>query len=255
VGAIALATGIAVFADRAAQIINQTIYPAVCAVVSRRDLLAELFVKSNRMALMWAVPFGVGLALFSDDLVHFVLGERWRPAAGLIAAFGLTCALGQVAFNWTVFQRALNDTRPLFVGAVINIGVFAVVSVPLILWLGLPGYAAGFAATNTVQVAIRAFYMRRLFGGFRAIVQLGRAIAPTVPAAALILGWRAIDDSGYSASLTVGEVAAYAAAVLAFTMVFERKLIREILAYIGGRGSFAGMSRLAGAAPEQPSSV
>ena len=255
IGAIALATGIAIFADRADHIISQTIYPAVCAVVNRRDLLAEIFVKTNRVALIWAVPFGVGLALFSDDLVHFVLGERWRSAAGLIAAFGLTCALGQVAFNWTVFQRALNDTRPMFVSSIINVGVFLVVSIPLILTLGLAGYAAGFAAANTVQVAIRAYYMRRLFGGFSAITQLARAVAPTVPAAALILAWRVLDDTGYSAPVTAAEVAAYAAAVLAFTMVFERTLVREIVAYLSGRGGFAGMTRLGGAAPEQPSSV
>jgi O-antigen/teichoic acid export membrane protein len=253
VGAIALATSIAIFADRADHIISQTIYPAVCAVVDRRHLLAEVFVKTNRVALMWAVPFGVGLALFSDDLVHFVLGERWRDAAGLLAAFGLTCALGQVAFNWTVFQRALNDTRPMFWSSVINIGVFAAVSVPLILELGLTGYALGFAAANTVQVAIRGFYMRRMFREFSVLRQLARAFAPTVPAAALILSFRLVDGSGYSAPVTIAELAAYAVAVLAFTMLLERKLIREILEYVRGRDGFAGMSRVPGAPPEQPS--
>lgn len=253
VGAIALATSIAIFADRADHIISQTIYPAVCAVVDRRHLLAEIFVKTNRVALMWAVPFGVALALFSDDLVHFVLGERWRDAAGLLAAFGLTCALGQVAFNWTVFQRALNDTRPMFWSSVINIGVFAVVSVPLILELGLTGFALGFAAANTVQVAIRGFYMRRMFRGFSVLTQLVRGLAPTVPAAALVLGFRLVDDSGYSVPITVAEVTAYAVAVLGFTLLFERKLVREIIEYIRGRGGFAGMPTVG--APQQPSSA
>lgn len=255
VGAIALATSIAVFVDRADQVISRTIYPAVCAVVDRRDLLAEVFVKTNRVALMWGVPIGVGLGLFSDDLVHFVLGERWRDAAGLLAAFGLTCALGQVAFNWTVFQRATNDTRPLFWSSVINIGVFAVVWVPLTLTLGLTGFAMGFAAANTVQVVIRGYYMRRMFRGFSVVTQMVRAFAPTVPAAALILGSRLVDGSGYSVPVTIAELAAYAVAVLAFTMLFERKLIREILEYVRGRGGFAGVSHLAGAGPEQPSSA
>ena len=123
VGAIVLATGIATFAERVDGIVSQTVYPAVCAVVNRRQLLAEIFVKTNRVALMWAMPFGAGLALFSDDLVHFVLGERWRPAAGLIAAFGLTCAIGQVGFNWPIFQRALNETRPLLVGSLASVAV------------------------------------------------------------------------------------------------------------------------------------
>ena len=33
--------------------------------------------KSNRLALMWGVPFGVGLTLFAADLVEFGIGEEW----------------------------------------------------------------------------------------------------------------------------------------------------------------------------------
>ena len=40
-------------------------YPAICAVQDRLELLRESFVKSNRLALMWAMPFGVGIALFA----------------------------------------------------------------------------------------------------------------------------------------------------------------------------------------------
>ena len=53
----------------------------------RLDLLFETFVKSNRIALMWGLPFGVGVALFASDLVHFGIGDRWRPGVGLIQAF------------------------------------------------------------------------------------------------------------------------------------------------------------------------
>ena len=49
---------------------------APCA--DRTDLLFESFVKSNRLALMWGMPFGIGLALFASDLVEFGIGERWR---------------------------------------------------------------------------------------------------------------------------------------------------------------------------------
>ena len=34
--------------------------------------------KSKRLALMWGMPFGVGLALFGPDLVEFVLGSNGR---------------------------------------------------------------------------------------------------------------------------------------------------------------------------------
>ena len=53
VGAIALAVDLAQFADRVDEIVTGTLYPAICAVRDRTDLLFESFVKSNRLALMW----------------------------------------------------------------------------------------------------------------------------------------------------------------------------------------------------------
>ena len=69
VGAIALAASVATFADRVDGIVNSAIYPAVCRVADRTQVLHEAFVKSNRLILMWAIPFGVGLSLFAGDLI------------------------------------------------------------------------------------------------------------------------------------------------------------------------------------------
>ncbi|MGZ4201739.1 MAG: oligosaccharide flippase family protein, partial [Thermoleophilaceae bacterium] len=113
-GAIGLAASIATFATNVDAIISQALYPAVCAVADRRDKLFEAFVKSNRLALVWAMPFGVGLTLFASDLVHFAFGARWVPAIGLIAAMGVISALSQIGYNHSIFFRAVNQTRPLF---------------------------------------------------------------------------------------------------------------------------------------------
>ena len=67
-------------------------YPAVCAVQDRRDVLREVFVTSNRLGLIWALPFGIGLALFAPDLVDFVLGSTWDEAIPLMQIFGLIFA-------------------------------------------------------------------------------------------------------------------------------------------------------------------
>ena len=54
---IALAATIQSFTDSADQLVTGALYPAICAVRDRTGLLHESFVKSNRLALMWAVPF------------------------------------------------------------------------------------------------------------------------------------------------------------------------------------------------------
>jgi O-antigen/teichoic acid export membrane protein len=235
VGAIVLATGISTFAERVDTIVSQTVYPAVCAVVDRRDLLAEVFVKTNRVALMWAMPFGAGLALFAGDLVDFVIGDRWRPAVGLLAAFGLIVAFGQVGFNWPIFQRAVNDTRPMLVGSLIAVASLFVVWVPAVVAWGLTGYAAGFAISNAIQIVVRGYYLRRLFRHFKILRQIARAVAPTIPAAAIVLAVRLVAPGGRSLPRAIAELALYALAIAAFTALFERTLVRELVGYLRGR--------------------
>ncbi|MDQ3936191.1 MAG: oligosaccharide flippase family protein [Actinomycetota bacterium] len=235
-GAVGLATGIAAFADRVDQVIGQTLYPAVARVAEERDKLFEAFVKSNRLALVWGMPFGVALALFADDLVTFVLGDRWEPAIGLIAAYGLIAAFQQVGWNWTLFFRAVNDTRPIFVSSVVNLVGFAVIAAPLIVWLGLPGFPIGFGAMTVLNLITRTYFLRRLFEGFGMLRHTWRAVVPSIPAAAVVLAVRVIPGDRPLAR-ALAELALYVVATLAFTVVFERRLLREIWSYLRRRNA------------------
>ena len=233
IGAIGLAVGIAAFADRVDNIVGHTLYPAVCAVADRTALMYEIFVKSNRIALMWGMSFGVGLALFAHDLIEHLFSEQWAPAAGLLAAIGLTSAIGQVAFNWGLFVRAVGDTKPLFVAALGDLAAFLVVSLPAILVLGLTGWAMGIAAAMLVQLAIRSFYMRRLFAGFNILAQFARAAAPVLPGAALVLLLRLAFEGGRTPLRALAEGLLYAAVTVACTYLLERPLVREVAGYLG----------------------
>jgi PST family polysaccharide transporter len=232
IGVIGLATAIANFANRVDAIVSQTIYPAVCRVVDEPARLAEVFVKSNRVALMWAMPFGFGLALFSSDLVHFVFGERWHSAIGMLAVVGLTCAFAQVAFNWALFFRAMNDTRPIFVLSALDMAVFLAVAVPTMFKFGLAGYAAGLIASTAAQIAARGWYLRRLFPMFSTLRQMARAVAPIVPAVAVILVVRAASGLERTLPVALAELALYAVLIVAGTYAFERSLVTEILGYL-----------------------
>ena len=236
VGAIGLAANFAAFSDRVNTIVSQTIYPAVCAVVHRGDALLEVFVKSNRVALMWAMPFGTGLALFAGDLVHFLLGDQWESAIGLLAAFGVVAAFGQLAFNWTVFMRALGRTKPLLAAALIDVGVFLAVMLPATLSLGLTGYAIGFAAAALVQVGVRTYFMRTIFPRFQIVRHMLRAMVPALPPVATVLAVRVLAGGGErSFARAVAELALFVVATLACTYLFERRLVAEMIGYIRGR--------------------
>lgn len=233
IGAIGLATTIAGMSTGVDSIVSQVIYPAVCATAERRALLAEVFVKSNRVALMWATPAMVGVALFSGDLVHFVLGARWHSAVPLFIAVALSCALAQVAFNWSVFLRAVNQTRPIFLAALAEVAVLLVIWIPAILLFGLPGYAIGFGALAVCQFVMRGYFMRRLFRGFSILSQLVRSIVPTIPPAAAVILMRLLAPGSDSLALALFELVVYVGIAVLSTVLLERSLVRELAGYMG----------------------
>jgi O-antigen/teichoic acid export membrane protein len=234
VGVITLASTISLYAQRVDEILTATLYPAICAVKDRTDLLFESFVKSNRLALMWGVPFGVGLTLFADDLVEFGLGHKWRPAVGLLQAFGILAAVNHIGFNWTAYFRARSETKPIAVAGVASMIAFLAAVIPLTAAYDLDGFAAGMAITAAVNLAVRFFYLTKLFPALSIVAHAARAIAPTVPAVAAVLAVRAVDGQR-SLGVALAELALYAAVTIAATIVFERALLREVLGYLRRR--------------------
>jgi O-antigen/teichoic acid export membrane protein len=232
VGAITLAASVTQFSDRVDQIVTGTIYPAICAVADRTALLHESFVKSNRLGLMWAVPFGLGITLFARDFVHFVIGDRWLPAVVLLQWFGITAALNHLGFNWDAYFRARGDTRPIAVMSVAAIVVFLGVAIPLTLTDGLRGLAIGLAIQAATLVAVRGFFLRRLFAGFALGRHALRAIAPSIPAVGAVVLARALESGPSTEGRAVGELALYVAVTVAATLVFERDLLREARGYL-----------------------
>jgi PST family polysaccharide transporter len=235
VGIIALASTISQYSDRADQAITQTIYPTICAVKDRADLLYEGFVKSNRLALMWGAPFGLGLAVFAEDLVRFGIGERWRPGIGLMQAIGVAVAIHQIGFNWDAFYRARADTKPVAIASAIGIVAFIAIALPLLAVDGLKGLAVATLLVEGVNFAVRMYFLRRLFVSFGFIRHTARALLPSVPAVALVLGLRALLGEEDSLLQALAMLALYVVTTVAATALIERRLLREILAYVRRR--------------------
>jgi O-antigen/teichoic acid export membrane protein len=235
-GALALASKITEFTTRLDTLLSGTLYPAICAIQDRLELLRETFVKANRLALMWAVPFGVGLAVFAGDLVRFVIGTRWEPAVGLLQIMGIIAAVNHIGFNWDDYYRARGQTRPVAITAVVTAVTMLGVGIPLLLADGLTGLGIGIAAGAALGLVVRAWYVARMFDGFRFAAHSLRAVLPTVPAAAAVLILRAADSSHHGAARAAVELAVYVGVTIAATLTLERPLLRESLGYITGRG-------------------
>jgi O-antigen/teichoic acid export membrane protein len=232
VGAITIANTYSQYTHRIDEIVTATLYPGICAVRDRLEVVRESFVKSNRLTLMWGMPFGIGLALFAPDLVDFVIGDRWDFAVEAIQATGAVAAFNHVAFNWTAYHRALNSTRPIAVGSWLAVVVYGAVVIPLLIADGLDGYVLGIVVAGAVQLAFRGYAMHRLLGGFDVVRHALRAILPTVPATAVVLLARLAESGDRTPVLAVAELVVYLAVTAAATWALERDLLREARGYL-----------------------
>lgn len=235
VGAVVLAATITTYAERVDQIITHSLYPAICAVSDRLDLLFESFVKSNRLALIWSFPFALSMTLFGADLVRFVLGDDWVDATLLLQVFGINTALYQVAFNWGAFFQARGETRPAAVVSAGTAVAFVVVALPLTLWIGLNGFAIGMVCMTLVNFGLRMAYLSQLFPAFRMLRHLARAMAPTLPGVVVVLLVRLFETGERGPGRAITELALFGFVCLAATFILERALLRELRMYLRGR--------------------
>jgi O-antigen/teichoic acid export membrane protein len=231
-GAFTLAGNIVQFTDQADDIITATLYPAVCAVKERLALLSEVFVKSNRLSLMWAVPFGVGVALFASDLARLILGPRWSAAVPVLAIMGLVTAVHHVGYNWGAFVKARGTTWPLAVSAVVVNSVVVGSSVFLMARYGVTGLGLAFALGEAVGFVIRGVWLVRFFPGVRILSHLVRAFAPTIVAAVPIILLHQIVGEERTLPAAAAVFALYVVLTLAATTALERPLIREAIGYM-----------------------
>jgi O-antigen/teichoic acid export membrane protein len=189
-GWITLAATLTRYADRADQILATTIYPAIVRVRDRVDVLEELFAKANRLTLMWAFPFGAGLALFGADLIVFVLGDEWRGAIVLLGGMAVAVALQQVGYSWFAFYRARGESWPQAVESAVFGAAFAVFAIPGALLWDSWGFVAGRVACTLCVLAVRHVYVRRLLPGVRLGALALRAAVPVALASAPVLAIR-----------------------------------------------------------------
>jgi O-antigen/teichoic acid export membrane protein len=238
-GAIGLAATISAYTDKVDDVITDTIYPVICRIRDRADVMFEAFVKSNRLSLMWGVPFGIGLTLFAADLIDFGIGDKWSSALFLFQVLGVNAALHHIGFNWTAFYRARGDTRPIAVVTAVTFLGACAFALPLLAADGLDGFAIGIAAMNVASLVARWHYVRLLFPGIAVARYMARAVAPTVPAVAALLAVRSVESGPRTLGIALGELGIYVAVTVAATLLFERRLLVEVWGYLRPRTRLA----------------
>lgn len=236
-GFVALSLTISQYANRFDQIVAGALYPALCTARERLDVLQESFVKASSLAVMWGFPLGLGLTVFAGPLVEHVLGPDWREGVIVLQATGIVVAVHRLGYAWDSIYRAIGRTRVIATNALIVLGGFFAIGLPLALAFGVEGVAAALLVIEAISLVSRAAIVAKLFP----IGQIARdCLAPTLPTlvgVAVVLALRGTLHEDGSALRFAAELVTFAAVVLAATIRFERAVLTEMLGYLRDRSA------------------
>ncbi|MFS0866259.1 oligosaccharide flippase family protein [Microbacterium sp. 179-B 1A2 NHS] len=203
-----------------ASVVRSISLPYFSRAESTTDALAVV------TALAWALalPAGGVLAVLSDPVISVVYGDKWLPAAPVLAALGVYGALRVVFDVFAGFLYARGLSRPvLWIQVVWLVAIVGAVLAGA-QTLGIAG--AGWAhAIVAVVVVLPAYLLVLRRAGLQIVPLLRETARPTIAAAAAILvafGLRMLFAEPVAALLVAGGGALLTYAVLAGPWVYRR---------------------------------
>jgi O-antigen/teichoic acid export membrane protein len=151
---------------RLPSLVTNSIGPEVTITYGERNWqkLYKLYELSERVVLLLIPPVSFGAMLFTPLLLTVWLrrGSLYDPWVCLL--FGITIAIQSVKEHKYQFQFSTNQVRELAYMTPIAYGSMLLLSIPAMLWLGLPGILITWAVTEVAQLIYLLHLNRKLFG-------------------------------------------------------------------------------------------
>ena len=151
---------------RLPSLVTNSIGPEVTITYGERNWqkLYKLYELSERVVLLLIPPVSFGAMLFTPLLLTIWLrrGALYDPWVCLL--FGITIAIQSVKEHKYQFQFSTNQVRELAYMTPIAYGAMLVLSIPAMLWLGLPGMLVTWAVAELAQLIYLLQLNRKLFG-------------------------------------------------------------------------------------------
>lgn len=104
--------------------------------------------------------------------------------------------------------------------------------IPLIYSYGTKGLAIAVAVQMLANIAVRGWFLARLFRGFALARHAARAFWPTVPAVGAVFLARLLEPGHRTVWVALGELALYIVVTIVCTWRFERSLVTEAAGYL-----------------------
>jgi PST family polysaccharide transporter len=220
-------------------------FPSFARMRQRGEDIVPAFLSSARFVALVACPVGVVLSGAADPFVRVVLGNKWLPAIGPIAVFGLWAAVRalEVTVGWY-----LNSVGLAGVAGRISL-VLLVAHVPVLVVAAELGDITGvaWAMLGYIVVFLAAVSMVAARRGGAALGDQWRAVQPVVFACAA--AWLATRGTSAGVSLPAAEsltlsvaagLAAYALVLWLLEPTLPRTALRTVARALGRVPAEAG---------------
>jgi O-antigen/teichoic acid export membrane protein len=147
-------------------LVTNSIGPEVTITYGERNWkkLRQLYELSERLVLLLIPPLSFGVMLFTPLLLVLWLRRASLYDPWVCLLFGITIAIQSVKEHKYQFQFSTNRVRELSYMTPIAYGAMLLLSIPAMLWLGLPGMLMVWALAESAQLLYLLELNRRLFG-------------------------------------------------------------------------------------------
>lgn len=132
--------------------IGGVMYPAYSKIQEDSEELKRMMLKMLKHTSIIAAPFSLGLFVFAPEILRFIYGQQWIPAAGILRILAIVGLLRSLAVCiWPVFW-ARGKSKADFQVSLIDLSLFVILVILLTYKLRLIG--VGFACLFSALVSL-----------------------------------------------------------------------------------------------------
>jgi PST family polysaccharide transporter len=135
-------------------------FPVLSRMQSDADRLKRSFLKALSLMVSMTIPVVISCAVFADEIIRIVLGEKWMTAAPVLRLLAPTVLVFALVNPFSWFLRATGRVvRSLKIA--LFIAPFVILGVVAGLRYGPPGVAMGYSAAMLVLVVPLMLWSKR----------------------------------------------------------------------------------------------
>lgn len=172
--------------------ISRAAYPALAKLNSDAQRLRMGLRHILSGVALFAIPAALGIAATSDLLILVLLGERWMPAADILAALAISSSVSGIMTQVTAVYLALGYPRASALVSAVSVPVLVGLSLIFVPMYGLAGVNIAYPAMAGTVLVCHWFMLRRLLPAFRVSDWVVAFWRPLAAASAMYLVVRAL---------------------------------------------------------------